>query len=492
MRSRTAATVRREPLQSLGVEANRLAQQARLGIDARLKQVERQASATQQGLLWAIMALVPAAFAIAGIFWFYVLRPLRAIDRAISDLGRGTFSQAIAISGPADLSALGRQLEWLRTRLLDIALERNRFLRHMSHELKTPLANIREGTDLLLDGAVGPIDENQREVASILRENALRLQQLIENLLSYSAWKSRASSVELTSFRLSSLVGTVIDSQRLAMAARNITLDMHVADLHLVADRAKLKLVLENLLSNALKFTPRGGTIHLHAYPDGATTVIDFADTGPGIAPDERDKVFDAFYSGNAPQGGPLKGTGIGLSVVREFVEAHGGTVEIVTGAVSRRAPAHPPAGRGAAGGCPCGMSGSSRSSSLAEPRRGLQERGRLVGPQAAEGHDAGHADRRRPDRRRIPRDARPPRPRRRGRAGRDRRRHAQRLPRRSLDPEAAALRLRAGRARATPPATRRAPGRSSARRSRRLRPCCPPNARWPTSWSATSMRGSR
>ena len=126
----------------LGVEANRLAQRARLGIDARLKDVESQAAATQQGLLWALMGLVPAAFAIAGIFWFYVLRPLRAIDRAISDLGRGTFSQVIAISGPADLSALGRQLEWLRTRLLDIALERNRFLRHMSHELKTPLRRI--------------------------------------------------------------------------------------------------------------------------------------------------------------------------------------------------------------------------------------------------------------------------------------------------------------------------------------------------------------
>ncbi len=316
----------------LNVEATRLAEQARLGIDGRLNQAERQASATQQGLLWAIMALVPAALGIAGIFWFYVLRPLRAIDRAISELGRGAFSHAIAISGPADLAALGRQLEWLRTRLLDIALERNRFLRHMSHELKTPLANIREGTDLLLDGAVGPIDENQREVAAILRENALRLQQLIENLLSYSAWKSRASSVELSTFRLSSLVGTVIDSQRLAMAARNLTLDLHVAELNLVADRAKFKLVLENLLSNALKFTPRGGTIHLHAYPDGVTTVIDFADTGPGIASDERDKVFDAFYSGHAPQGGPLKGTGIGLSVVREFVEAHGGTVEIVTG----------------------------------------------------------------------------------------------------------------------------------------------------------------
>src|SRR5688572_33218894 len=109
------------------------------------------------------MGLVPAALAVAGIFWFFVLRPLRAIDRAISDLGRGAFSHSIAISGPADLSALGRPLEWLRTRLLDIALERNRFLRHLSHELKTPPANLRRGTDPLLDGAVGPIDDHQRE-----------------------------------------------------------------------------------------------------------------------------------------------------------------------------------------------------------------------------------------------------------------------------------------------------------------------------------------
>jgi two-component system sensor histidine kinase GlrK len=326
------ATGLMERFDVLGVEANTLAEQNRKVIDARLQDVEQQAASTQQWLLWAIIALVPASIALSAIFVFYVVRPLHAIDRAINDLGRGAFAQSIAISGPADLAALGRQLEWLRTRLLEIAQERNRFLRHMSHELKTPLANIREGTDLLLDGAVGPLDDNQREVATILRDNALRLQHLIENLLSFSAWQSRASSVELAEIRLGALVGTVVDNQRLALASRNLTLDLQVADLNLVGDRAKLKLVLENLFSNALKFTPRGGTIHLHAYPDGTTTVIDLADSGPGIPPEERDKVFDAFYSGQVPQGGPLKGTGIGLSVVREFVQAHGGTVEIVDG----------------------------------------------------------------------------------------------------------------------------------------------------------------
>jgi len=80
-------------------------------------------------------------------------RPLRQLDRAISELGQGTFSNQIAVSGPHDLERLGGQLEWLRQRLLDLAHERNRFLRHMSHELKTPLANIREGTELLMDAS---------------------------------------------------------------------------------------------------------------------------------------------------------------------------------------------------------------------------------------------------------------------------------------------------------------------------------------------------
>ncbi len=316
----------------LRAEADTLVEQTRNLIDARLLAVESQSAATQRRLLWAAAAQIPAMILVALMFVFFVLRPLNAVHQAISDLGRGTFSREIAVKGPADLAALGRQLEWLRTRLLGLAQERNRFLRQMSHELKTPLANIREGTDLLLDGAVGPISEDQREVATILRDNALRLQNLIENLLSFSAWKSRSGGVDLSEFRLSSLVGTVVDNQRLALASRNIALDLRVADIPLTADRAKLKLVIENLLSNAIKFTPRGGKIHLHAALQGKATIIDCADTGPGIGPDERERVFEEFYSGPTPEGIAVKGTGLGLSIVREFVQAHGGTVEIVDG----------------------------------------------------------------------------------------------------------------------------------------------------------------
>ncbi len=140
-------------------------------------------SVRSRNLFWETLLLVPMTLAVVGVFTYLFGRPIRAIDRAISELGRGTFSRPIAIRGPADLERLAAQLEWLRGRLLDLAQEKNRFLRHMSHELKTPLANIREGTELLMDGAVGELQSGQREVTAILRENGMKLQRLIENLV---------------------------------------------------------------------------------------------------------------------------------------------------------------------------------------------------------------------------------------------------------------------------------------------------------------------
>ena len=300
--------------------------------EERLRLLEYRTAATQHWLLASLAALLPDGLLLVAIYGYFVLAPLRRIDEAIAELGQGALERPIAIHGPTDLAALGRQLEWLRTRLLEVAEDKNRFLRHMSHELKTPLANIREGTDLLVDGAVGPLAENQREVADILQDNALRLQRLIENLLSYSAWHTEATQLNFTEFRLPSLVGTVLDAQKLAIAAREITLDIDLNEIDIVADRAKLKLVVDNLLSNALKFTPQGGTIFLRGRLEGEIAVIDVADTGPGIPEADRTRIFDAFYTGGLPQSGPLKGTGIGLSVVREFVQAHGGTIELERG----------------------------------------------------------------------------------------------------------------------------------------------------------------
>lgn len=321
-----------ESFARLSTAANQLSQQSSAEIESGLSQMQALTAETQNYLFWQSAAVILLAALLVGLFTFLILRPIRQIDQAISQLGQGTFAKVIAVQGPTDLVALGQQLEWLRSRLLEIAQERNRFLRHMSHELKTPLANIREGAELLMDGAVGELSSGQREVTGILRDNSIRLQQLIENLLSFSAWQARHSGLEISQFRLRPLIKSALETQQLALLAQRIHLELKVEDIELRADRAKLKLILDNLLSNALKYSPRGGSIYIHATSADEQLVLDIADTGPGVPKHERNAIFDAFYSGRAPTAGHLKGTGIGLSVVSEFVQAHRGTIEILDG----------------------------------------------------------------------------------------------------------------------------------------------------------------
>ena len=312
--------------------ANAIAASGNRQIDARLEEMQHQTSRTQKRLFWQSALLAPLTLIAILALTLSIGRPLRAIDRAISELGRGTFSRSIEVAGPRDLERLGAQLEWLRLRLLDLAQERNRFLRHMSHELKTPLANIREGEELLMDGAVGPLDNSQREVVAILRDNGIKLHRLIENLLSFSAWQKESVGLDISEFRLRPLVKQVLEAQQLTVVSQRVRLEVKVDDLMLRADRGKVRLIIENLLSNAIKYSPKGGTVYLHAAKQDTQLVIDVADAGNGIPQDERARVFEAFYTGKPPAGVQVKGTGIGLSVVLEFVNAHGGTIEIVDG----------------------------------------------------------------------------------------------------------------------------------------------------------------
>jgi two-component system sensor histidine kinase GlrK len=312
--------------------ANAIATSGNNQIDARLESLRQQTASTQRRMFWQSALLVPLTLIAILALTLMIGRPLRAIDRAISELGRGTFSRSIEVSGPRDLERLGAQLEWLRLRLLDLAQERNRFLRHMSHELKTPLANIREGAELLMDGAVGPLDNAQREVVAILRDNGIKLHRLIENLLSFSAWQKESVGLDLSEFRIRPLVKQVLESQQLTVVSQRVRLEVKVDDLVLRADRGKVRLIIENLLSNAIKYSPKGGTVYLLAARQDTQLVIDVADVGKGIPQEERARVFEAFYTGRPPAGVQVKGTGIGLSVVLEFVGAHGGTIEIVDG----------------------------------------------------------------------------------------------------------------------------------------------------------------
>ncbi len=248
-----------ERFRVMNAAARDVGQGMRRLIDSRLNELEENTRSAQHALAWQSAALIPGTLVLVVLFLLLVGRPMRQVDRAIRELGEGDFSRPITVSGPNDIETLGRQLEWLRHRLKESTDEKNKFLRHMSHELKTPLANIREGTELLLDGSVGELDHQQQEVTSILRDNGVKLQKLIENLLTFSAWQTQTASLDLAEFELKPMVFGVLGQHRLPISNKKIKLNLKIAAIKVLADEGKLKLVLENLLSNAIKFTPSDG-----------------------------------------------------------------------------------------------------------------------------------------------------------------------------------------------------------------------------------------
>ncbi|MCW8874483.1 MAG: HAMP domain-containing histidine kinase, partial [Gammaproteobacteria bacterium] len=235
--------------------------------------------------------------------------------------------------GPRDLEQLGERLDWLRVRLQELEEEKTKFLRHISHELKTPLTAIREGAGLLGEEVVGGLNGQQREIAAILQENTVHLQKLIEDLLNVSMAASRAAVMQYHPVELKHLVEKVLGGHKMALLARQLRLEVRLQPVRVMGDEEKLRAVVDNLLSNAAKFAPEGGTVFVRLEDEGKTARIEVQDTGSGIPESDRERVFEAFYQGQHSSNSHIRGTGLGLSIAREYVQAHGGHIEVVPSA---------------------------------------------------------------------------------------------------------------------------------------------------------------
>jgi len=294
-----------------------------------IERLQETAAQGREKWLYLALASVAIALALAIIFAVLITRPIRQLDQAIRQMGTADFTHAIEVNGPQDLRYVGQRLEWLRTRLNELEQQQTRFLRHVSHELKTPLTAVREGAELLRDNVGGRLAPEQQEIVRIVRENTLSLQKLIEDLLAYH--QSRAlEPATLGPVPLADVVRRVVREQKLAAIARMITCDARLAPSIVVGDAAKIRTVIDNLLSNAIKYSPRSGVIELALGEAGGYAVLDVSDQGPGIAAGERERVFDSFYSGTAPVDGKVKGSGLGLAIAREYAVAQAGRIEVL------------------------------------------------------------------------------------------------------------------------------------------------------------------
>ncbi|MCT7654815.1 hypothetical protein MBH78_08695 [Oceanimonas sp. NS1] len=159
---------------------------AREQIDVRVARVREQVVQVRQRMWLLSGALGGASLVLALLFTYLIIRPVRQLERRILSLGDGVEPDERPISGPAELVALGERLSWLHHRLRELEAQKLQFLRHLSHELKTPLASLREGADLLAEKVAGPLTAEQQEICGLLVDNSYRLQGLIEQLLDYN------------------------------------------------------------------------------------------------------------------------------------------------------------------------------------------------------------------------------------------------------------------------------------------------------------------
>jgi two-component system sensor histidine kinase GlrK len=201
-------------------------------------------------------------------------------------------------------------------------------MRHASHELKTPLATLREGASLLSEGVAGPLTPQQERIAGIMQTNALRLQGLIDGMLRMQQASHARDHMETGPVRLDRVIEQTLATIQLAARNRQLRITGSLAPLSVDGSGEALATLADNLISNAVKFSPDGGVVNVTLTREGDNALLDVIDEGPGITAEECERIFEPFYRGSAGKG--VSGAGLGLAIAHEFALAHRGSLEIV------------------------------------------------------------------------------------------------------------------------------------------------------------------
>lgn len=308
-----------------------MVQTTRTAIFQRGQQVQQEIAARGRFFGWQALALFLVTLALVLLLRRMIIGPVKVLERMINRLGAGRDPGELRMfRGPSELRSVGQRIIWLSERLSWLEAQRHQFLRHISHELKTPLASMREGTELLVDRVAGPLTAEQDEVVAILDTSSRNLQKLIEQLLDYNR-KLADSGASAVRVALAPMLENIIAAHGLPARAKRMRVTMRLAPEDCVADPGLLLSALDNLYSNAVHYGAESGNIYLKSYvTDAGKLAIDVANTGPRIPESERDTIFEPFFQGSLQRKGAVKGSGLGLSIALDCVRRMQGTLDLV------------------------------------------------------------------------------------------------------------------------------------------------------------------
>lgn len=281
------------------------------GTDLQVAIANRGTSVGQQALFLCLLS-----FILVLLFTQMIIGPVAKIRSMINQIAEGRTLNETNFKGPNELQNLAHRIIWLSERLNWLESQRHEFLRHVSHELKTPLASIREGTELLADQIAGDLTDGQKEVVDILDKSGRELQTLIEQLLEYNR-QALIDDINIQSIDLNDFVSKAIQSHELLINQKNITIvksfDLHKCE----TDPILLGRVFDNLFSNAVYYGTTDGKIFLKSYVADNMLCLEIANSGSPIPENEREMIFEPFYQGSKQRTGPIKGSGLGLSIAQ-------------------------------------------------------------------------------------------------------------------------------------------------------------------------------
>ncbi|RFF29678.1 sensor histidine kinase [Wenzhouxiangella sediminis] len=319
------------PFEELAADANRLLVATENASERELRRLEAMGESARNVSLLSLVSTVPVAILLALLMASFLNRRIRRLDRGMRALAQPERARIEQVTSPRDLRALSTRLEWVRRRLVRTERERRQLVGQVSHELKTPLSAIREGTSLLADQSFGRLGNQQREVVGIIQSNITRLQEQIENLLRFNRLQARPEPMRRDNVSLDELVSQVIESHRLSIEANRIRIRRgQPSGVGLSVDPDMLSTAVDNLVTNALKFSPPGSTVAVEVERHGDRALIRVADRGPGVPAQDRSRLFEPFYRGSSPSNRTRPGSGLGLAICRDLVRAHRGDVDLV------------------------------------------------------------------------------------------------------------------------------------------------------------------
>lgn len=284
-------------------------------------------------VFWTFFVIFDLSLIILGIFTIVVYMPLRKISHATVEYAKGnlTYEGLASFTNEDEIGSLGVSLNYMAGKLNDLEEDQKKFISNVSHDFRSPLTSIKGYIEAMKDGTIPP--EMQGKYLDIVLFETERLTKLTQNLLNLNAWDNKANRLELTDFLLYDLVKPIINSFEGKCEKKRITIDLILGskDYMVNADKDKIGQVIYNLIDNAIKFSHNDSTITINITDKNDKIFISVKDTGIGIPKDSVKKIWDRFYKTDLSRGKDKTGSGLGLSIVKEMVQAHGENINVVS-----------------------------------------------------------------------------------------------------------------------------------------------------------------